>query len=69
LELLNPEFNISLFHYRNHGGDVGKVLVGIQVPPGKKEDLDTFLAEIKYPFVDETEDPVYKGFMLSAKVE
>lgn len=56
LDLLNPDFNISLFHYRNHGGDVGKVLVGIQVPEGKQEDLDKFLAELSYPFVDETEN-------------
>lgn len=65
LELLSPEFNISLFHYRNQGGDVGKVLVGIQVPLGKKADLDKFLGEIRYPFVEETENVVYKNFMLS----
>ncbi|KAF8541680.1 tryptophan synthase beta subunit-like PLP-dependent enzyme [Trichophaea hybrida] len=63
LDLLNPEFNISLFHYRNHGGDVGKVLVGIQVPPGKKADLDKFLAKLQFPFVDETDSVVYKSFL------
>lgn len=83
LDLLNPEFNISLFHYRNHGGgetrlpllhlfllvadatriDIGKVLVGIQVPPGKKPDLDRFLAKLQFPFVDETDSDVYKSFL------
>ncbi|TGZ84787.1 threonine dehydratase I [Ascodesmis nigricans] len=67
LELLNPEFNISLFHYRNHGGDVGKVLVGIQVPDGKRGELEAFLTELKYPFVDETENEVYRCFMTPAK--
>lgn len=67
LELLNPELNISLFHYRNYGGDVGKVLVGIQVPPSKTQDLDKFLAEIDYPFVEETENPVYKSFLLAKR--
>ncbi|KAI5803807.1 tryptophan synthase beta subunit-like PLP-dependent enzyme [Geopyxis carbonaria] len=63
LELLKPEFNISLFHYRNHGGDIGKVLVGIQVPQGKRDDLENFLKDLQYPFVDETENLVYKSFM------
>ncbi|KAH8144415.1 uncharacterized protein LAJ45_11583 [Morchella importuna] len=63
LELLRPEFNISLFHYRNYGGDVGKVLAGIQVPPGKREVLEQFLVQLEYPFVDETENEVYKKFM------
>jgi len=66
LELLNPEFNISLFHYRNYGGDVGKVLVGIQIPPGGRADLEKFLEEIQYPFADETDNLVYKNFMTSA---
>lgn len=81
LELLRPEFNISLFHYRNYGGgtplsifpargfglltylDVGKVLAGIQVPPGKREALEQFLVQLEYPFIDETENAVYKKFM------
>lgn len=63
LELLRPEFNISLFHYRNYGGDVGKVLAGIQVPPGGREALEQFLVQLEYPFVDETENAVYKKFM------
>ena len=46
--------------------DVGKVLVGIQVPPGKRPDLDAFLAELQYPFVDETDNVVYNSFLTSA---
>ncbi|PUU74070.1 tryptophan synthase beta subunit-like PLP-dependent enzyme [Tuber borchii] len=63
LKSLHPDFNISLFHYRNQGGDIGKVLAGIQVPAGKRGDLEAFLVNLKYPFVDETENAVYKKFM------
>ncbi|KAF8477059.1 tryptophan synthase beta subunit-like PLP-dependent enzyme [Kalaharituber pfeilii] len=57
LGLLRPGFNISMFHYRNQGGDIGKILAGIQVPEGKREHLEDFLGELEYPFVDETENP------------
>lgn len=63
LTTLQPGFNISLFHYRNHGGDVGKVLTGIQCPPGHEKELEDFLREIKYPFHEETQNPVYKMFL------
>lgn len=43
--------------------DIGKVLVGIQVPLGKRDDLENFLKDLQYPFVDETENLVYKSFM------
>lgn len=43
--------------------DVGKVLVGIQVPEGKQQELEGFLTELKYPFVDETDNEVYRSFM------
>lgn len=39
-------WNISLFHYRNHGADVGRVLVGIQVPDSELSDLNTFLEDL-----------------------
>jgi threonine dehydratase len=42
------------------------VLVGIQIPPGGKADLEKFLEEIQYPFADETDNLVYKNFMTSA---
>lgn len=63
LQLLQPGMNISLFHYRNNGGDVGKVLAGIQCPEGEMEKLDAFLKALRYPFVDVTEDKSYKMFL------
>lgn len=70
LAKLRPDgFNISMFHYRNLGGDVGKILAGIQVPPASNDDdeqrgrLERFLKDLNYPFVDETENPVYLQFM------
>lgn len=63
LTTLQPGFNISLFHYRNYGGDVGKILAGIQCPTGEEEELRKFLKEIRYPFREETDNAVYKMFM------
>ncbi|KAK5171913.1 threonine deaminase [Saxophila tyrrhenica] len=63
LTLLQPGFNISLFHYRNYGGDVGKVLAGIQCPPGEEEGLQQFLTNIGYRYSEETENPTYQMFM------
>ncbi|KAL9614518.1 MAG: hypothetical protein Q9167_000968 [Letrouitia subvulpina] len=56
--------NISLFRYRNQGGDVGKVLAGIQCPEGEeKEGLEGWLRELGYPWRDCTESKVYKMFL------
>ncbi|TKA76089.1 Threonine dehydratase, mitochondrial [Friedmanniomyces simplex] len=63
LTTLQPGFNISLFHYRNYGGDVGKVLAGIQCPPGDEADLERFLREIGYGYKEETENETYRMFM------
>lgn len=63
LSTLQPGFNISVFHYRNYGGDVGKVLAGIQCPKGQEGELDTFLTDLGYGYVEETENEVYKMFM------
>lgn len=63
LTTLQPGQNISLFHYRNHGGDVGKVLTGIQCPLAQKSELDGFLTELGYPFSDCTDSAVYKMFL------
>ncbi|KAA1070065.1 hypothetical protein PGTUg99_008762 [Puccinia graminis f. sp. tritici] len=59
------KFNISLFHYRNHGGDLSKVLAGIQVPPADQTKFESFLEKLGYPFTDETENEVYKEFLLA----
>lgn len=63
LTTLQPGFNISLFHYRNYGGDVGKILAGIQCPPGEEVALEKFLREIGYRYVEETKNATYQLFM------
>ena len=63
LNSMNPEWNISLFHYRNQGADYGQILVGIQVPPGSKKAFRDFLEAIGYPNWNETENPAYKLFL------
>ncbi|KIL66233.1 hypothetical protein M378DRAFT_186056 [Amanita muscaria Koide BX008] len=62
---LHQGWNISLFHYRNHGADVSKVLAGIQVPPKDDEAFDLFLKKLNYTYVEETNNPVYKRYLLS----
>lgn len=49
LNAMNPDWNISLFHYRNQGADYGNILIGIQVPPTDKKLFKTFVAELGYP--------------------
>ena len=63
LTTLRPSQNISLFHYRNHGGDVGKILAGIQCPPDEISELEAFLARLGYPHSDCTDSAVYKMFL------
>ena len=63
LKLLQPGMNISLFHYRNYGADVGRVLAGIQCPEGEKEGLERFLKDIRYPFVEVTGSRAYELFL------
>jgi len=57
---IRTKWNISLFHYRNHGADLGKVLAGIQVPPPDYPEFDAFLLNLGYPYVEETENEVYR---------
>src|SRR5512139_1587725 len=54
LTAMNPSWNISLFHYRNHGADYGSILVGMQVPQREMGDFHRFLARLGYPASDET---------------
>ena len=56
-------WNISLFHYRNHGADYGRVLVGIQIPEGDREKFGQFLDELGYRFADESDNPAYRLFL------
>ena len=63
LSSLHPEWNISLFHYRNQGADYGRILVGIQVPRGDRRALREFLDGLGYPCVDESDNPAYRLFL------
>jgi threonine dehydratase len=63
LSSMHPSWNISLFHYRNHGADYGRTLMGMQVPRGEMKAFRAFLASLGYPHWDETDNPVYKLFL------
>jgi threonine dehydratase len=63
LETMGHDWNISLFHYRNHGADFGRVLVGMQVPPNELSAFSDFLSNLGYPYWDETQNPAYKLFL------
>jgi len=64
LQHLRSDWNISLFHYRNHGADYGRVLVGIQVPKNEMREFRAFLRELGYPYADETRNPAYRLFLV-----
>jgi threonine dehydratase len=63
LDSMSRGWNISLFHYRNHGADYGRVLVGMQVPPSDKAEFTNFLRRLGYHCVDETNNPAYRMFL------
>ena len=63
LSLMRPGWNISLFHYRNQGADYGRILVGLQVPKADDKAFAAFLQTLGYPFVEETDNPVYQLFL------
>ena len=63
LNSMKPEWNISLFHYRNQGADYGQILIGIQVPTGSKKAFKAFLEEVGYPHWNESDNPAYKLFL------
>ena len=63
LTTLRLDQNISLFHYRNHGGDIAKVLAGIQCPAAEKHELEGFLSKLGYPFSECTDSPTYQMFL------
>ncbi len=63
LRTIGHEWNISLFHYRNHGAAYGRVLVGIQVPDVDRKRFDQFLAELGYRYWEESLNPAYKLFL------
>jgi len=63
LDAMHPDWNISLFHYRNQGADYGRILVGLQVPRKDSRALRAFLDGLGYPYVDESANPVYGLFL------
>jgi len=63
LTRMGSGWNVSLFHYRNHGADVGRVLVGLQVPDRERVAFRRFLRELGYDYTDETRNPAYRLFL------
>jgi len=69
LHSLDMSWNVSLFHYRNHGDDFGRVLVGVQVGDDCHGNLEGFLGELGYDYVEETENPAYHSFLRTTESE
>ncbi|WP_308418710.1 threonine ammonia-lyase, biosynthetic [Leeia aquatica] len=65
LNSMSAGWNISLFHYRNHGADYGRVLVGIQVPSSDRAAFQSFLDALGYEYQEETDNPAYRLFLAS----
>ena len=63
LNTLQSDWNISLFHYRNHGADYGRILVGIDVPPADSAAFDAFLAQLGYAYEEQTDNAAYRLFL------
>ena len=63
LNRMSAGWNISLFHYRNHGADYGRVLVGMQVPPKEMKEFRAFLKGLGYQYWDESKNPAYRLFL------
>jgi threonine dehydratase len=60
---LGQRWNISMFHYRNHGAAYGRILVGVQVPDGERGEFEGVLDEVGYPFHEETGNPAYRQYL------
>lgn len=63
LDAIGNDWNISLFHYRNHGSDYGRILAGIDVPQEETDELEAHLAELGYPHWEESDNPAYAIFL------
>ncbi|MET0344187.1 MAG: threonine ammonia-lyase, biosynthetic, partial [Polyangiales bacterium] len=63
LTKIGGRWNISLFHYRNHGAAFGRVLAGLQVPAADAQAFERFLADLDYPYIEETDNPAYHLFL------
>jgi threonine dehydratase len=60
---MGENWNISLFHYRSQGGDYGRVLIGLEIPPKEEDGFREFLDRLGYRFVEESGNPVYRLFL------
>ena len=63
LQAIGTQWNISLFHYRNHGSDYGRILAGIDVPEQETAELEAHLADLGYPHWEESHNPAYTMFL------
>ncbi len=63
LRAIGTQWNVSLFHYRNHGAELGRVLAGIQVPPDTVTDFLLHINQLQYPYTEETDNPAYRMFL------
>lgn len=63
LTKLAGRWNISMFHYRNHGSAFGRVLIGLQVPKGERKELEKLLDELQYQYWEETDNKAYQSFL------
>ena len=63
LSASSPDWNISMFHYRNQGADYGRILVGLQVPPEDDTKLQNFLSNLGYAYIEESDNPAYTLFL------
>jgi threonine dehydratase len=63
LQAIGSRWNISLFHYRNHGSDYGRVLAGVQVAPADADEFARHLRELSYAYTEETANPAYRMFL------
>jgi threonine dehydratase len=63
LQAIGTKWNISLFQYRNHGSDYGRVLAGIQVPRSERAEFLQHLNDLRFPYTEETNNPAYRMFL------
>ena len=63
LKAIGTDWNISLFHYRNHGSDYGRILAGIQVPDKESDELEAHLTDLGYTYSEESDNPAYTMFL------
>jgi threonine dehydratase len=66
LDAVGGRWNISLFHYRNHGADFGRVLVGFEVPDAETAEFTAFLGTLGYPYLHEADNEAYRRFLTAS---